>query len=63
MKSILQNFGNQAGQGDPVIYFYETFLNAYNPEIRELRGVYYTPEPIVSYIIRSVDQILKEILV
>lgn len=44
---------------DPVIHFYETFLAAYDPKLREQRGVYYTPEPVVSYIIRSVDEILK----
>ncbi|MGL4399068.1 MAG: N-6 DNA methylase, partial [Luteolibacter sp.] len=43
---------------DPVIHFYETFLAAYDPKLREQRGVYYTPEPVVSYIIRSVDEIL-----
>ncbi|MEI6656647.1 MAG: N-6 DNA methylase [Verrucomicrobiota bacterium] len=43
---------------DPVIHFYESFLAAYNPKLREQRGVYYTPEPVVSYIIRSVDEIL-----
>jgi predicted helicase len=43
---------------DPVIHFYETFLAAYDPKLREKRGVYYTPEPVVSYIIRSVDEIL-----
>ena len=43
---------------DPVIHFYESFLAAYDPKLREQRGVYYTPEPVVSYIIRSVDEIL-----
>lgn len=46
-------------KGDPIIYFYETFLEQYDPKIREERGVYYTPEPIISYIVRSVDEILK----
>ena len=44
---------------DIVIRFYEDFLAAYKPQMRERRGVYYTPEPVVSYIVRSVDQILK----
>lgn len=43
---------------DPVIHFYESFLAAYDPKLREQRGVFYTPEPVVSYIIRSVDEIL-----
>ena len=40
--------------------FYETFLAQYDPKLRELRGVYYTPEPVVSYIVRSVDILLRE---
>ncbi len=45
---------------DPIFYFYEPFLSAYNPALREKRGVYYTPEPVVSYIVRSVDILLEE---
>lgn len=56
---ILENFGKQNGMRDPVVHFYETFLAAYDPKMREARGVYYTPEPVVSYIVRSVDHILK----
>ncbi|MCY3978355.1 MAG: N-6 DNA methylase [Chloroflexi bacterium] len=59
MDSILQDFGKRTQQTDPVLHFYETFLSAYNPQLRERRGVYYTPEPVVSYIVRSVDHILK----
>ena len=44
---------------DPVIYFYEPFLQAYDPQIRRARGVYYTPRPVVSYIVRSVDELLR----
>ncbi len=57
--SILAHFGQRTGQTDPVVHFYETFLSAYNPTLRETRGVYYTPEPVVKYIVRSVDHILK----
>ena len=60
MESILTDFGRQAASEDPVVHFYETFLTAYDPELREKRGVYYTPEPVVSYIVRSVDYLLKE---
>ena len=42
------------------MHFYETFLAAYDPALRERRGVYYTPEPVVSYIVRSVDRLLRE---
>ncbi|OQB43051.1 MAG: N-6 DNA Methylase [Candidatus Latescibacteria bacterium ADurb.Bin168] len=59
MEAILRNFGQRTRQEDPVVHFYETFLAAYDPKMRELRGVYYTPEPVVGYIVRSVDHILK----
>ena len=57
---ILKDFGRATRQLDPVVHFYETFLSEYNPKLREQRGVYYTPEPVVSYIVRSVDHILRE---
>jgi hypothetical protein len=57
--AILKDFGRRTRQEDPVVHFYETFLAAYDPRLRESRGVYYTPEPVVSYIVRSVDHILK----
>ena len=60
MDSILKDFGKKNKQQDPIVYFYEDFLQAYDPERRELRGVYYTPEPIVSYIIRSVDHVVRK---
>jgi predicted helicase len=44
---------------DPLSYLHEKFLEQYNPQLRELRGVYYTPEPVVSYIVRSIDIILR----
>ncbi len=59
MEDILRDFGTRTRQEDPVVHFYETFLAAYDPKLRESRGVYYTPEPVVSYIVRSVDHILK----
>ncbi|MBF0553744.1 MAG: N-6 DNA methylase [Nitrospirae bacterium] len=55
----LLHFHKEKGK-DPVIHFYETFLSAYDPGTREMRGVYYTPEPVVSYIVRSLNIILKE---
>lgn len=60
MDSVLADFGSRTKQEDPVVHFYETFLAAYDPTLRERRGVYYTPEPVVSYIVRSVDRLLKE---
>jgi predicted helicase len=56
---ILLDFGRRTRREDPVVHFYETFLAEYDPRLRETRGVYYTPEPVVSYIVRSVDYILK----
>lgn len=60
MGAILDDFGKRSGQEDPILHFYEDFLAAYDPELREERGVYYTPEPVVSYIVRSVDHLLRE---
>lgn len=56
---IMRNFGTRTKQEDPVIHFYETFLAAYDPALRKDRGVWYTPEPIVNFIVRAVDDILK----
>ncbi len=44
---------------DPFIYFYEDYLKAYDPAMRKGRGVYYTPPPIVNFIVRAVDDLLK----
>ena len=59
MEAVLTDFGRRTRQEDPVVHFYETFLAAYDPKLRAARGVYYTPEPVVSYIVRSVDALLK----
>jgi len=59
MPAVLADFGKRTRQEDPIVHFYETFLAAYDPKLRESRGVYYTPEPVVSYIVRSVDHLLK----
>ena len=60
MHAILEGFGKRTAQQDPIVHFYEDFLAEYDPELREKRGVYYTPEPVVSFIVRSVDHLLKE---
>lgn len=59
MDAVLADFGRRSALQDPVVHFYETFLAAYDPKLREARGVYYTPEPVASYIVRSVDHLLK----
>lgn len=56
---IMKNFGKSTKQEDPVVHFYETFLGEYNPALRKARGVWYTPQPIVNFIVRAVDDILK----
>ena len=58
--SILKEFKTTRWEEDPVIHFYETFLATYNPAERERLGVYYTPLPVVSYIVRSIHKLLKE---
>ena len=60
MEAVLADFGKRTRREDPLVHFYETFLAQYDPKLRELRGVYYTPEPVVSYIVRSVDHLLRE---
>lgn len=45
---------------DPYLHFYETFLASYDPKLREVRGVYYTPAPVVIFIINAVDEVLKQ---
>ncbi len=57
--AVLADFGKRTRQEDPVVHFYETFLAEYDPKMREARGVYYTPEPVVGFIVRSIDALLK----
>lgn len=59
VKNILHEYYTKGKGEDPIVHFYETFLNEYDPATREKRGVYYTPEPVVRYIVRSVHEILK----
>jgi len=59
VKRILHEFYQEGKGSDPIIHFYETFLAQYDPEVRERRGVYYTPESVVGYIVRSLHNILK----
>jgi predicted helicase len=59
MEAILRDFGDRNPQEDPVIHFYELFLKEYDAKQRMQRGVFYTPRPVVSYIVRSVDECLR----
>jgi predicted helicase len=59
VEAMLQNFGRSTHTEDPIIHFYETFLAEYDPKLRKSRGVWYTPQPVVNFIVRAVDDILK----
>lgn len=59
MCAVLRDFGRRSQREYPVVHFYETFLKEYDPKLRVARGVYYTPEAVVSYIVRSIDCLLK----
>jgi len=56
---ILDSYYRDGKGSDPIVHFYETFLAQYDPDERERRGVYYTPEPVVGYIVRSLHGLLK----
>lgn len=59
MEAVLRDFGDRNRQEDPVTHFFEGFLQAYDRRIRKDRGVFYTPQPVVSYIVRSVHELLQ----
>lgn len=57
--SLFEGYGKFTARNDPFVHFYEDFLAAYNPKKRKSRGVWYTPEPVVDFIVRAVDDVLK----
>ena len=59
VEEILKNYGKTTKMEDPIIHFYETFLSEYDPKLRKARGVWYTPHPIVYFIVRAIDYIMK----
>lgn len=59
MEAVVADFGRQKQGEDPVIHFYEHFLTEYDKQEKISRGVFYTPKPVVSYIVRSVDELLR----
>ena len=59
VEEILHTYGKSTKMEDPIIHFYETFLAEYDPKLRKARGVWYTPAPVVNFIVRAVDDILK----
>ena len=56
---LLKDYGKSKKMEDPIIHFYEDFLSEYDPKLRKARGVWYTPQPVVNFIVRAVDDILK----
>lgn len=59
VEDMLKNYGKSTKMEDPIIHFYEDFLSEYDPKLRKARGVWYTPQPVVDFIVRAVDDILK----
>lgn len=59
MEAVLRDFGDRNQKEDPVMHFFEGFLEEYDSKIRKDRGVFYTPQPVVSFIVRSVDEQLR----
>jgi len=59
MEKIMGNYGKDTQQTDPMMHFYEDFLRNYDPATKKSCGVYYTPQPVVNFIVRAVDHILK----
>ncbi|MBQ6063903.1 MAG: DNA methyltransferase, partial [Prevotella sp.] len=56
---IMQRYGKDRLHHDPMIHFYEDFLSQYDPRLRRAKGVWYTPQPVVSFIVRAVDGMLQ----
>jgi len=59
IEKLLKDFGKNTKTHDPIIHFYETFLTEYDKGLKQSRGVWYTPDPVVKFIVKSVDEILK----
>lgn len=59
VEKLMKGYGKDTQKTDPLLHFYEDFLAAYDPKLRKTRGVWYTPKPVVDFIVRSVDRILE----
>ena len=59
LKKIMASYVRDKLHHDPMIHFYEDFLAEYNPQLRKSKGVWYTPQPVVGFIVRAVDEILQ----
>ena len=60
MARVMKDFKQGTQQTDPLMHFYEDFLGEYDSKLKKSRGVYYTPQPVVDFIVRAVDDILKK---
>ena len=60
LQKIMKSYSSGKRHHDPMIHFYEDFLSEYNPKLRKSKGVWYTPQPVVSFIVRAVDEILQK---
>ena len=60
LKKIMDSYVRDKCHYDPMIHFYEDFLSEYNPKLRKSKGVWYTPQPVVGFIVRAVDEILQK---
>ena len=60
LQEIMNTYAQDKRHHDPMIHFYEDFLAEYNPKLRKSKGVWYTPQPVVGFIVRAVDEILKK---
>jgi hypothetical protein len=60
LQEIMKNYAQDKRHHDPMIHFYEDFLAEYNPKLRKSKGVWYTPQPVVGFIVRAVDEILQK---
>ena len=59
VENILKSFGHATARNDPIVHFYEDFLAQYDSKLRKTRGVWYTPEPVVNFIVRALDDVLQ----
>ncbi|RYG60054.1 MAG: DNA methyltransferase [Alphaproteobacteria bacterium] len=59
VEKLMTSFNRGTGRHDPFLHFYETFLGEYNPSKKKSRGVWYTPEAVVGFIVRAVDEVLQ----
>jgi len=60
LKKLMASYSHDKRHHDPMIHFYEDFLSEYNPKLRKSKGVWYTPQPVVGFIVRAVDEILQK---